>query len=251
MFSLKKILTPFLLPPGLFIIFLIGYGLFLIIFKKRKTGIINIAVGLLFWLFCTVPISNFLMENLESKFPLPQIVKGDVIVLLGAGIIDNVPDFSGYGVPQNEMLARIVTAVRLQKKLNIPIIVSGGKVDEKLSAEAPIVKRFLIDLGIRDTQIILEERSRDTYQNAKYTKKICEDHNFNQPILITSAYHMERAVESFKKVGLNVKGYSANFYANGHGGYNFYHYLPEPSSLLLSSSAIHEYLGILFYRWTN
>lgn len=248
MFSLKKILTPFFLPPGIFIMFLMGYGLFLLLFKKRKIGIINIATGLCFWVLSTTPFSNYLIENLESEFLLPQTVTGDVIVLLGGGIIDGVPDFSGEGVPTNEMLARIVTAVRLQKKLNIPIIITGGKVYENASAEAPIVRRFLIDLGIEDTKLISEEKSRDTYENAAYTKRICEEYNFKQPILITSAYHMKRAVASFKKVGIDVTSYSANFYAFGHADYSFYSFLPQSGSLLMTASAIHEYLGILFYR---
>jgi uncharacterized SAM-binding protein YcdF (DUF218 family) len=121
MFLFKKIVTPFILPPGLFILVLLLSGVFLIFWHRRKIGIFNLVVGLLFWIFCSAPFSNFLMSGLESEFQIPQNVEGDVIILLGSGSIDNVPDFSGYGIPTDRMFGRIVTAVRLQKDLNIPI----------------------------------------------------------------------------------------------------------------------------------
>jgi len=119
MFLFKKIVTPFILPPGLFVLALLLSGVFLIFLHRRKIGIFNLAIGLLFWTFCFAPFSNFLMSGLESEFQIPQNVKGDVIVLLGGGSIDNVPDFSGYGIPTDRMIGRIVTAVRLQKHLNL------------------------------------------------------------------------------------------------------------------------------------
>jgi uncharacterized SAM-binding protein YcdF (DUF218 family) len=248
MFILKKIITPFLLPPGIFILVLMTLGLLLIFVKNRRTGVANIAIAIAFWVACTAPFSNYLMENLESKYRIPDMVKGDVIILLGGGIIDAVPDFSGNGVPANEMGARILTAVRLQRKLAIPIIISGGKIGDKSSAEAPIVKRFLIDLGIKESKIILEEKSRDTYENAAFTKIICDEYAFKNPILITSAYHLVRSVESFKKAGLTAVPYPANYYALNHGEYGLLDFLPSAGSMLIASSALHEYIGLVFYR---
>ena len=94
-----------------------------------------------------------------------------MIILLGGGIIDKVPDLSGFGIPSDDMLGRIVTAVRLQKKLHVPIIVSGGKVYKRGSAEAHIVKRFLVDLGVAESRIIVEDKSRNTFKKEKYRCK--------------------------------------------------------------------------------
>ena len=248
MFILRKIIAPFLLPPGIFILILIIYGSLLIFARKRRTGVFNLALAFVFWVICTAPFSNFLMENLESKYRIPETIKGDVIVLLGGGIIDEVPDLSGNGVPTNEMYARIITAVRLQRKLAIPIIISGGKIRDQSNAEAPIVKRFLVDLGIEESKIVLEDKSRDTYENAAFTKIICGKYAFESPILVTSAYHLIRSVESFKKVGLDVVPYPANYYAFSHGEYSFLDFLPSASSLLIASSAVREFIGLVFYR---
>lgn len=250
MFLFKKLVAPFLLPPGLFILALLLSGGFLIFWHRRKIGIFNLIVGLLFWIFCSAPFSNFLMGGLESDFQIPQAVKGDVIVLLGGGSIDNVPDFSGYGIPTDRMIGRIVTAVRLQKYLNIPIIVSSGKVHKNSSAGAFIAKRFLIDLGVEEGQIVIEDKSRDTYENAKYTREICLRNGYKNPILVTSASHLKRSLLSFNKIGMDIVPYPANFRSKRNNNYQLYSYLPRSSSLMTTSIALHEYLGILFYNLT-
>ncbi len=249
MFFLKKLVTPFILPPGFFIIALILSGVLLINWHRRKIGVFNLAIGVLLWLFCTAPFSNFLMRGLESEFFIPKRVKGDVLLLLGGGIIDDVPDFSGYGIPTDPMLGRIVTAVRLQKNLNIPIIVSGGKTNSSSSSEARIAKRFLIDLGIDEGQIVIEEKSRDTYENAKYIRDICRRDHYKNPILVTSASHMKRSLLAFKKVGMNVMPYPANFRTKRIYEYGWQSYLPRSGSLGNTSAAFHEYLGIFFYKF--
>lgn len=248
MFFLKKLVTPFILPPGLFILALIISGTLFIFLHRRKIGIFNLAIGFLLWVFCSTPFSNFLIAGLESDLHIPQKVSGDVIILLGGGIIDNAPDFSGYGIPTDRMIGRIVTAVRLQKKMDIPIIVSGGKVYKNMSSEALISKRFLIDLGVDEDKIIIEEKSRDTYENARYTTEICRGKDYNNPILVTSASHMKRSLLSFKKFDMNAIPFPSNFKSKNLYYLRWHSYLPHSSSLQLTSDAFHEYLGIFFYK---
>ena len=62
------------------------------------------------------------------------------------------------------------------------------------------MKRFLTDLGVPDPMIIVEDKSRDTIENARYARQICERRGFVRPILVTSAYHLKRSVLSFSKV---------------------------------------------------
>ena len=205
-------------------------------------------VGLVFWIFCSAPFSNFLMKGLESEFQIPKNVKGDVIVLLGGGSLKNVPDFSGYGIPTDRMLGRIVTAVRLQKHLDIPIIISSGKVYKNSISGAFIAKRFLIDLGVKEGQIVIEDKSRDTFENAKYTREIFLRNGYKNPILVTSASHLKRSLLAFRKVGFDIMPYPTNFRSMRIRNYHLYSYLPHSSSLMTTSIALHEYLGILFYN---
>ena len=188
MFTLKKILTPFLLPPGFFILavvlvsFLMGYR------KRWKLALINLTVGLMLWALSTGPVANFLIQGLESDFSIPENPSGDVIILLGGGIIDRVPDLTGAAAPSPLMMGRIVTAVRLYQRMGLPIIVTGGRVfEDGTGAEAPVVGRFLVDLGVPENSITLETRARDTAQNARLTAAICHQQGFSRPILLTAA----------------------------------------------------------------
>ena len=124
---------------------------------------------------------------------------------------------------------------------------SGVEVLEDNVLEGHIVKRFLIDLGVPADKIITEDKSKDTFENAKFTQKICDRLNFTDPILVTSAYHLKRAVMSFEKVGLNVKPFPAGFKSWQGKQYHWNSYLPDDFST--ASIAIKEYLGLVFYEF--
>ena len=250
MFFLKKLITPFILPPGLFILLLLISGIVLTFKYRRKMGLFNISIGLILWVLSSAPFANYIIAGLESEFHLPKDIHGDVIVLLGGGSIDDAPDFSGTGIPADKMVGRLVTAVRLQKNLNIPIIITGGKTGDNEIPEAPIVKRFLMDLGVEEDQIFTDELSRDTYENAKHTRDIILANNYEKPILVTSASHMKRSKLSFDKVGVYVTPYPANFKTRSINLLRLLNYLPRARDLAITSEAFHEYLGILYYTLT-
>ena len=250
MFVIKKIVSSFLLPPGIFILLLAGAGAILLVRKKKIGGIFSLAMAALIWATATAPVADQLMAPLEAPYAQFKNPTGDVIVLLGGGIAEGVPDFSGKGAPSGDMLSRIVTTVRLQRRLQVPIIVSGGKVYQNISSEAGIVKRLLMDLGVDAHNIILEERSQDTFDNARYSGEICRQRGFKQPIVLTSAYHLGRAVKLFQKAGLNVTAFPANFRTAATRRYGWQDLLPSTGSLDMTSDALHEYLGQLYYSLT-
>jgi len=246
MFILKKILTPFLMPPGIFIGLLICSGVWFSLRKQWKAGLLNCLIGIFMWLLSLSPVSDMMLRGLEPDFKIPKNLHGDVIILLGGGVYDEAPDLSGIGAPSGDMLERTVTAVRIQKRLNVPIIVTGGVVFKGKAAEAPIVKRFLVDLGVPSERVIIEDKARDTIENAKYSKEICEKDGYKNPILVTSAYHMKRAVLSFKKVDMDVLPFPAGFRTWENKKYGWEDYLPQDLGGI--SVAIREYMGLLFYR---
>lgn len=246
LFMLKKILTPFLLPPGIFIVLLVSAAVWFLFKKYWKAALANLLIAFFMWSLSILPVSNAMLRGLESGLNLPKNPHGDVIILLGGGVYAEAPDLSGIGAPSADALPRIVTAVRLQKRLNIPVIVSAGRVFEYTSIEAPIVKRFLVDLGVPPNEIILEDKSRDTFENAKYTGDICARAGYKNPILVTSAYHMKRALMSFRKFDMEVTPFPVEFMSYENEQYNWRHFLPH--SLRGASIAIHEYLGLMFYK---
>ncbi len=249
MFMLKYALIPFLLPPGIFITLLILSGLWLLIKKNRVAGLANCIIGLFMWSLTTTPVSNAMMRKLESCFSVPANPRGDVIILLGGGVSDGAPDLSGTGAPSENMLPRVVTAVRLQEKLKIPIIVSGGTIFKQVKPEAPIVRRFLVDLGVPADKIIMEYKSRNTLENALFSREICLKSGFRSPILVTSAYHMKRSVMCFKKAGIEVMPFPAGFKSWPDRRYGWNDYLP--GRFKDAAIATREYLALLVFHLTS
>ncbi|MBN1662593.1 MAG: YdcF family protein [Deltaproteobacteria bacterium] len=249
MFILKKIVTPFLIPPGLFVGIFIIAGLWLIKRRKFKAGIFNVLIGIILWLVCMAPVGEFMMKPLEGDLSVPQNPRGDVIIVLGGGADDQVRDLSGDGFLMPESLGRLVTAARLQKMMKVPIIYSSGQVYPQRHAEAPIAKRILVDIGIPHSKIIVEAQSRDTIENARYSKQLCRQFGFKTPIVVTSAYHMKRSILSFQKVGMDVIPYPANFRTAKHCRYYWDDFLPDIRALETVSAAMREYIGLVFYQW--
>jgi len=146
-------------------------------------------------------------------------------------------------------MARIVAAVRLYQRLRLPIIVTGGRGnDNPDAAVAEIARRFLMDLGVPDRQILVEDRARDTSQNARLTAAVCHQHGFSRPIVLTAAYHLKRARLAFEAAGLQVTAFPAYFLGSRGVPYTWRHLLPQAGALHTSARALHEYWGLLYYR---
>lgn len=248
MFIFKKLITPFLLPPGIFIIILMVAGCMALRKKHRWSGIGGLSIAALLWTVSIGPFADFVMSGLESGLAIPDQPKGDVVIVLGGSVYGASPDLSGTGAPGPDTVQRMVTGARLQRRLGVPIIISGGKVYKTSASIANATKRFLIDLGIPSQAVILENRSRDTYENALYCKAICDQKGFTRPVLVTSGYHIKRAMLSFKKVGLNPLPFPCAVTTWPNKQYGWHSYLPKAEALATTSAALHEWIGLLYYK---
>jgi uncharacterized SAM-binding protein YcdF (DUF218 family) len=244
---IKKIVAAFLLPPGCLILLLMGCALFH--FRRRAAGpaLWFLLPALLLWGMSSAYVPQTLFASLERDLSIPARPAGDVIVLLGGGVHDGVPDLSGSGAPSEPMLARLVTAVRLQRRLGVPVLVSGGAVFAGRSSEAPVDRRFMIDMGVPADKILIEDKSRDTMENAYFSKKILEREGLKRPLLVTSAVHMRRSVEAFRRAGLKVTPVPSSFRTAPGRPFIWADWLPSASALEDTSAALHEYLGLLYY----
>ncbi len=243
----RRILASFLLPPGIFVTLFAAAGLWHLRKRRRLAAAVHFALGALLWLLSASPGADLLVRGLEAPYEAVRDPGGDVIVLLGGGVADRAPDLSGRGAPSEEMWGRIATAVRLQKRLGVPVIVSGGKVFPGKAAEAPIVTRILRDLGVPADRVIPEERSRDTRENAVHTAEIARRAGYRDPVLVTSAYHMRRAAMEFRRAGLAATPCPAAFQTWAGKEYGPEDLLPDGVSLRRSSRAIREHAALLVY----
>ncbi len=247
-YFIKFIYSTFLFPPGILLV-----GLFFLCLyafpKHRKLAKIIGIFTILFYLSTISLVSDRLIGTLEKEYPVPETVEGDVIVMLGGGSTLDTPNVNGVGHLSGFAANRLLTSAQLYQKLHIPIILSGGKVLETTGCEAEISKLILLGLGVPEEKIIIEDKSLNTTENAMYTKVLLEKYGFEQPILVTSAFHMRRSVLQFDKVQLTVLPYPTDYQSNIRYQFELHQLWPSAGALLNTSLALKEYVGILAAKW--
>jgi uncharacterized SAM-binding protein YcdF (DUF218 family) len=244
----KYVLQHLLLPPGIFVAVLLLLSLRWAARRQWEPGFLSLFLAAALYSLSIGPVADRLITGLEERYAIPARPEGDSIVLLGGGVYGQAADLTGLGFPSEEMLPRVVTAARLQRRLGVPVVVSGGKVFDHLDAEAPVVARVLSDLGVPREKILVEAKSRDTVENARRTKEILAGNGLRRPLLVTSAYHMRRAVAVFEKAGVTVTPVPAGFRTWKGKPYPWVSYLPSAGALSTSTNALREYLGLLYCR---
>ena len=114
-------------------------------------------------------------------------------------------------------------------------------------SEAGAIKKYLVSLGVPREKVFTEERARDTRENAVFSKKICDKKGYTKAVIVTSACHMRRAVWSFKTAGFKeAVPYPAAYKTSMTPKYYYPDFLPGTGESL--RAAMHEYLGLLFYK---
>ena len=243
MIELLKFGASWILPPGIF--FLLFFFLAYCCWKRRqkRLSITIFLVTFVFYLCSTSYVAGSLIGRLEDAYEPPSALpNADVIVVLGGGATSDTPDVTGTGTLCSIPANRLLTAVRLQKKLDIPIVVSGGQIYEDSGREADIARRILKELGVSEDRIILENKSLNTTQNAQYTANILKEHNFKQPLLVTSAFHMERAMANFDKLGIAATPYPCDYMVNREKVFHFNKLAPSSQALEFTAIYMQENL---------
>jgi uncharacterized SAM-binding protein YcdF (DUF218 family) len=246
-FLLKKTLTVFFLPPGIFLVLLVA-GMF---FVKKRFRSFLFGLFLLLYLLSIEPIKDLLLLPLENRHPVPswsQMQHVDAIVVLGGGALENAPDMDGKGALSADSLVRVMAAYRLHARLKKPIIVSAGGLFES-KPEAEISRETLYRLGVKKELVLIDTKSKDTKENALFVSTICKQRKWNRILLVTSAYHMRRSVMLFSRFFNDIVPCPTD-YKTLRRGYNYLSFLPDAGSLADTAVAIKEYLGIIFYRLT-
>jgi len=247
-YFLKFFYQTFLMPPGIFIIILLFLSLWTIRYKRILAGIL-FAVAALLYLSSIPLISDAMIRSLEARYTPPASVSGDVIIILGGGVVHDTPNISGEGHLSGTAANRVLTGAGLYHLLKVPIILSGGRGYRGSGFEAQIARNILISLGIPAVKIITEDESRNTFKNVMNIKALIDKHGFQQPVLVTSAFHMGRAVHEFKKINQPVIPYPTAYLVNIHSLFDPYQLCPNVEAAIKIQVALKEYLGIISSAW--
>lgn len=189
------------------------------------------------------------MRSLETRYHPPAPLRGDVIIWLGGGATLDTPNVSGKGNVSGFAANRLLTVLQLYRRLKTPLILSGGQVFQTTGPEAQIAALTLQGAGVPKARIMVEGRSLNTTENARFTKKLLERHHFRRPILVTSAFHMPRAVKQFERLHVKVIPYPADYHVNAAARFEPAKLIPTAEAFADTSLVIKEYLGLLAARW--
>ncbi|OQY41419.1 MAG: hypothetical protein B6227_05110 [Fusobacteriia bacterium 4572_74] len=257
MFLLQKFISNILISPGIFIILLIM--IFMMSFRKKssmKANFLLMVTIMGIYLLSIEPVKDMVVKPLEKNY-LPitrvQLDKVDCYVVLGGGIYDNSPKSlsSATGSPSKTALFRVIEGVRLYKEYPKKIIITGGIVYNGEKSEGSVYKELMVDLGVPESDIIIEGRSRTTEENAVLTKKIMSENGYKDAVIITSATHMKRSKYIFEKYGVEVIPAPTGYVSRYKESYGMDSYFPDASNFVDIRSAMWEYIGLIFYKIKN
>jgi uncharacterized SAM-binding protein YcdF (DUF218 family) len=245
---LRQIFSIFLVPPGLFITFLL-LSIFLVKSLRVMKWVLTLQLLLIYLL--SIPFtSDVLFTQLENSPALTETqiktADADVIVLLAGGITAYANEYHGPDIAYftNE---RLRYAAWLQKKTGLPMIVTGG-IDEEGVTEAELMKKVLRNEYEIKVPIWVENRSQNTFENAQYSNEIMQQQHYQRYYLVTNAFHMKRALEVFSKQNNAVTPAPMSFYSQ-KGDYEFGTFVPHSYSLWKNFLAMHEIVGRYWYRF--
>lgn len=210
--------------------------------RERRGGLCAITVCFaLVWLAST-PLSAYWAAGLlEWRYPpLPQRPPATrVLVVLCGGLIR--PD-----TPSEPSLRRAVYAAELYHAgPRCPVVVSGGRTDPTEPPEAEVVARLLRTAGVAPEDLILEDQSLNTAQNAARTAAVLRARGLTEGVvLVTSALHLRRATAQFQRQGVTVIPAGCGYRTDEFDG-GFAAIWPKASALKINQEVWHELLGSL------
>jgi uncharacterized SAM-binding protein YcdF (DUF218 family) len=253
-FILSKVLG-FVAIPSNVVIVLGLLGVLLLATRLKRTGrFLTVVSVIVLALLGLSPIGNALIIPLEQRFPPWDDTRGapDGIVVLGGAI---TPDVSAARneVALNEAAERVTSAVALARRYpQARIVYSGGTgaLVYPEGNEAVSAVRIFDRLGIPPERIIVEEQSRNTVENAVFSLLLAMPQPGERWLLVTSGYHMPRAMGVFRAAGFPVEAYPVDWRTRGPQD-ALRPFSTLSGGLERADTAAHEWIGLLVYWLTG
>ncbi|MDE2230391.1 MAG: YdcF family protein [Alphaproteobacteria bacterium] len=239
--------------PGNLLLILLAIGVWRLMTSRGRKGLALVILVLVAYTVAAVePIADLPLVPLEDRFPVLHTLpdKVDGIIVLG-GAVDPGRTAEYGQIALNQSVARITEALRLARRYPTARIVLSGGVGGLLHepiTEAAATARLLIDLGVAQNRLAIEDRSRTTHENAVFSKQLVDPKPGEAWILVTSAYHMPRAFGCFRRIGWPVVPDPVDFDAT------MGLHISLAGGLGTTSKAAHEWLGLVAYYmagWTD
>ncbi|HVW57789.1 MAG TPA: YdcF family protein [Rhizobiaceae bacterium] len=255
MFFVISKIGGFFLQPLNFVAFLFAIGIIALFLHRKRTALVFssiafVVLALAIW----SDIGALLMQPLEERFQrpanLPQDIKG--VILLG-GAFEGGINRVRHGYELNAAGDRVIETLKLARLYpQAKILVTGGNgsLVRNEMPDADVAPKLFAAMGILADRLILEDKSRNTYQNAVFSKALADPKPGDNWVLVTSAFHMPRSVGIFRAAGFPVIPWPCDYRTLGNEKFGFSHDDPQGAVGTLSL-AVHEWVGLLGYWMTG
>ena len=205
------------------------------------------------WIASTPIFSDHLCLTLEQRYP-PIAVEAtptaDAIVVLGGAV--GGPEPPRITLDLTDAADRVLHAARLYRAGKAPVIVISGGAISWLGSDIPeagSIQSLLEEWGVPGASILTESASRNTYENAVFTRQLLAAHELQRVLLVTSAMHMPRALATFRSAGINAVPAPTDYTVTYKNKRTVIDFLPDAAELSHTTDAIKEYIGYAYYRW--
>jgi uncharacterized SAM-binding protein YcdF (DUF218 family) len=200
------------------------------------------------------PIGLLLIAPLENRFPQPpdDMPPPDGIIVLGGAINDSLSRARGQTVlDEGDRIVQAAILAKRYPKASVVFTGGSGSLTAAFSTEAQEAQRLLSELGVDPARVRLEDASRNTDENARFTAKMVRLEPSQRWLLVTSAWHMPRSMGLFEKAGFNVTAYPVAFRTPGAPGQGLQWETDPARNLQTFEIALHEWIGLAAYRATG
>ncbi len=254
-FYLSKLLWLVIAPANLLLLLLLlGAALLFTRFMRAGRRMV-LASALGFLVLGILPVGTLMMRVLEDRFPRPaaNIPAPAGIIVLGGAVDQQMTRLRGP-IELTEAADRMTEGVLLARRFpDAKLVFTGGSAALLGSPyrEAQVAEQLFLGLGIPKERLVLESESRNTYENAIFTREVLQPKAGDVWLLVTSAAHMPRSMGIFRKAGINVTPYPVDYRTHGVAGDYRRLYRNVTGGLVQTEGAMREYIGLAAYWWTG
>ncbi len=253
-FTISKLLWLFA-DPFSFIVILGVIGLALSFGRLARLGrTLRVATVTLLVIVCFTPLGSLSLRPLENRFPPPPAdlpMPAGIIVLGGA--LDEELTLARNQPILSALAARLTTGVALARRFpKAPLVFTGGtgSLSPSETSEAVGVRELWLSLGVPGERMSFETKSRNTWENAIYTRALLDPEPGETWLLVTSAWHMPRAMGIFRRAGFKVIAYPVDYRTFGDSR-DFLLARTGLDQIMMLEYAVHEWIGLVAYHLTG
>jgi uncharacterized SAM-binding protein YcdF (DUF218 family) len=250
---LSKILPLMVLPIGI-VLELLVIALLLLWKSKRRSGIFFVVTAMaVLWVSSMPIVANTVLGKLEQRYPavaLNEIPDSKCLVVLGGAIQPVRPPRVDINLLDSvDRISKTASLYRAGKAS--VVIISGGNQpwSPQLKSEAVETRTLLVAWGVPAEAIVVDETSRNTYENAFNSIALLRESKCRNPLLVTSAAHMTRAVASFERFSVDVFPVSVDVRAVRTLRLTVFDFIPDTHALGMTTNAMREWVGQRVYRY--